>query len=234
MRHSRLPRHSRLLTRSACLAVTAALCACGPPSPSSSPTPTPDRSSCQYTSDSVIAESPVVEVKPPGSTAPQRISKDTTLPLACGTLLTVARSGSAQATFGAQGLCQLTQYEHQAASLVSRDPAGDLLTLQAGHLTCTVNGPVSLPPSAVQCPFGKVVAQRAQYFDICAPGRAFIVAVRLGAVSVIRPNGKTLEVESGQEWAFDFSTGSFDRVPPRFSAGDLRVFRLQSAEMRLS
>jgi hypothetical protein len=226
-------RHSRLLTRSVCLAATAVLCACGPSSSSSSSSPTPGRPSCQYTSDSVIAESPVVEVKPPGSTAPRRISKDSTLPLACGTLLSVAQSGSAQATFGAQGLCQLMQYEHQAASLVSRDPAGDLLTLQAGHLTCTVNGPVSLPPSAVQCPFGKVVAQRAQYLDICAPDRAFIVAVRLGAVSVIRPNGKRLEVESGQEWAFDFSTGSFGRVPPQFSPEDLRVFRLQAAEMHL-
>jgi hypothetical protein len=228
-------RHSRLLTRSVWLAVTAALCACGP-SPSSSPSSsaTPTRSSCQYTSDSVIAESPVVEVKPPGSTAPQRISKDTSLPLACGALLTVVQSGSVQATFGTQGLCQLTQYEHQTASLVSRDPAGDLLTLQAGHLTCTVSGPVSLPPSIVQCPFGKVVAQRAQYFDICAPDRAFIVAVHLGTVSVIRPNGKTLEVEPGQEWAFDFSTGTFSRVPPRFSAQDLRVFRLQGAEMHLS
>jgi hypothetical protein len=226
-------RHSRLLTRFVCLAATAALCACGPSPSSSSSSPTPTRS-CQYTSDSVIAESPVVEVKSPGSTAPQRISKDTSLPLACGALLTVVQSGSAQATFGTQGLCQLMQYEHQIASLVSRDPAGDLLTLQAGHLTCTVSGPVSLPPSVVQCPFGKVVAQRAQYFDICAPDSVFIVAVHQGTVRVIRPNGKTLEVESGQEWAFDFSTGAFARVPPQFSAEDLRVFRLQAAEMHLS
>ena len=164
-------RHSRLLTRSVCLATTVALCACGSSSSSSSSSssPTPTQSPCQYTSDSVVAESPVVDVLPPGSKAPQPVSKDTSLPLACDTLLTVVKSGSAQAMFGSQGLCQLTQYQGQLARLISRDPDGDLLTLQAGHLTCSVNGPVSLPPSTVQCPYGKVIAQRAQYFDICAP-----------------------------------------------------------------
>jgi hypothetical protein len=228
-------RHSRLLTRSVCLATTAALCACGSASSSSSSSssPTPTRSPCQYTSDSVVAESPVVDVRPPGSKAPQPVTKDTSLPLACDTLLTVVKSGSAQATFGSQGLCQLTQYQGQIARLVSRDPDGDLLTLQAGHLTCSVNGPVSLPPSTVQCPYGKVIAQRAQYFDICAPDPVFIVAVHLGVVHVISANGKSLEVESGQEWAFDFITGAFSPMPPQFSATDLRVFRLQAAEMHL-
>ena len=89
-------RRSRLLTCSAYLAATAALCACASSSSSSSSSPTSTSSSCQYASDTVVAENPVVQV------GTHRIATEKTLPLACDTTLTVARSGTAQATFGSQ------------------------------------------------------------------------------------------------------------------------------------
>jgi hypothetical protein len=228
-------RLNRLLTRSACLAATLALCACASSSSASSSASssvTATRASCQYRSDSVVAEKPVVEIQPPGSTA-QPIGTQKSLPLACGTTLTVrSEFGAVQATFGTQGSCQLTQYQNQPASLVSRTPAVDLLTFQSGDLACTVNGPVVLPLDVVKCPYGEVEARQAQYFDLCADP-VFIVGVRLGSVNIIGPNGITQEVEAGAEFAFNFSSGAFRRASLAIPAVDLPAFLLQATEMHL-
>ncbi len=150
--------------------------------------------------------------------------------MACGTLLTVGQSGNAQATFGAQGLCTLQEYQHQPASLVSRAPNGYLLSLQTGDLTCSVNGPVSLPPGTIKCPYGKVlVIQRAQFWEKCAPDPVFQVAVHMGAVEVTGPNEVTTTVAAGSAVAFDFSTGAFS--PPGsalFINEQKAIFRTQA------
>jgi hypothetical protein len=221
-------RRSRLLTCSAYLAATAALCACASSSSSSSSSssPTSTSSSCQYASDTVVAENPVVEV------GTHRIATEKTLPLACDTTLTVARSGTAQTTFGSQGLCELQPYQNQPASMISRDPRGDLLTLRTGQLACSVPGPFNLPAEVVNCPNGTVAARQAQWYEFCAPGQAFTVTVRLGAVRMTGSNGEFREVKSGHAVAY-FSTGAFSPVAYRLPPEILRVFRLQAAALNL-
>jgi hypothetical protein len=221
-------RRSRLLTCSAYLAATAALCACGSSSSSSSSSssPTPTSSSCQYASDTVVAESPVVEV------GTHHITTEKTLPLACGTTLTVAGSGTAQATFGSQGLCDLQPYQNQPASMISRDPRGDLLNLLSGQLTCSVPGPLNLPAEVVSCPNGTVTARQAQWYEFCAPGQAFTVTVGLGVVRMTGSNGEFREVRKGHAMAYS-STGTFSPVAYRLPPEILRVFRLQAAALNL-
>lgn len=174
-----------------------------------------------------MAESPVVEV------GTHRIATDKSLPLACGTTLTVAHSGTAQARFGSQGLCQLNSYQNQPSSMISRDPDGDLLTLRTGQLACSVPGPFSLPADVVNCPNGTVAARQAQWYEFCAPGQPFTVTVHLGAVRMTGANGQSREVAKGHALAYDFSTGAFNPVAFRIPPKVLRVFGLQAVALHL-
>jgi hypothetical protein len=223
---------NRFLTCFACLAAAASvLCACGS---SSSSSPARPASSCKYTSDSVIAEQPSVGVEPPGSNVTHSVSKGKHESLACNTTVTVAQSGTAQAEFGSQGqLCQLEQYNGQPASLKSRFPPGYILTLNAGQLTCSFNGPFSLPPGAVRCPDGSVIAKRGdQFYAICAPGNVFVVAVYLGSVQVIDSKGRSHLVPKGSE--LYFASGAFKKKQASFSQDEKSVFAAQALEAGLS
>jgi len=215
-------RLSRFLTCCVCAATMTLLCACGSSS-SSTTASTATSSACAYTSDSVTAESPVVKVSPPGSPAAY-VSQHATKPVSCGTTLTVGQSGTAQAQFGAQESCQLMQYNQQLASLTTRTPALDLLTLNSGQLWCSINLPIAVP-NTVTCPYGTVRAESAQWYEICASDPVFEVSVYRGSVQVTDTKGQSTSVLAGHEVYFDFAAGVLKPRQPDFLPADKQIFR---------
>ena len=216
-------RLSRFLTCCACAATVTLLCACGSSS-SSTTASTATSSACAYTSDSVTAESPVVKVSPPGSNVAYTVSQHATKPVSCGTTLTVGQSGTAQAQFGGQESCQLMQYNEQLASLTTRTPSFDLLTLNSGQLWCSINLPIEVP-NTVTCPYGTVRAQSGQWYEICASDPVFEVAVYRGSVQVTDTKGQSTSVLAGHEVYFDFAAGVLMPSQPHFLPADRQIFR---------
>lgn len=229
-------RLNRLVACSACVAAVTVLCSCtSSPSSSSASSASSKTSGCPYTSDSVVAgRQPLVEASAPQSKAGHVVSPGRRQSLPCDTTLTVTRSGTAEAQFGPKQQCQLQPFEQQPASFISRDPAGDLLMLIAGYLRCSVNVPVSSPPDTVPCPYGEVVAKRAQFFEICLPDPDFKVAVFSGSARVIDPKGHSYPLQAGDALYLDSTVGVYkEETSYIFSTEDKRVFGLQAPEVGL-
>jgi hypothetical protein len=225
MRLSRLPDCPAFL---ACLAAALLLCACGSSSPSSSSSSLsssssssssgPSASGCPYSSDSLTAVQPSVQASAPQSSVNQTVSPGKHERLACGTTVTVAGpSGTAIARFGSQEKCQLQPFDGQPASIISRSPTPDLLTLNSGELSCTVPGLINHPP-VVQCPDGSVVIHRgAQVQTICVPGATFVVSVLQGSAQIIDKEGHSQPVSVGREFYFDFQKDAFEMAKANVS-----------------
>lgn len=218
-------RLSRLWPGLACLAAALLLCACASPSssssssaPSASSSSGASTSGCQYTLDSLIAVQASVQTETEPSTAEQTVSPGRHQPLVCGTTVTVTGpSAEAIAKFGAQGTCRLQPLGHQPGSIISRDPSGDLLTLNSGELICTVPGPIA-HPSLVQCPAGSVAMQPgAQLQMFCVPGASFVVSVLRGSAQVIDQEGHPHAVPAGQKLYFDFQVSAFKTAKANLS-----------------
>lgn len=223
-------RRNRLLC---CAAVAAAgllgcSCSSSSSSTSSSPSPSPSPSSttaCQYTSDVVTAVG-LVYVVAAQSSVKHTVSPGKPQALPCGT--TVIVGGQAMVQFGTQGGCTLQELNNQSASLISRDPAFDLLTLNSGFLQCNFTGPISYP-SRVQCPgYATVVAQDTQLYVICVPGATFEVAVYRGSANVVDLAGKSHPVAARR--GLYAEGGAFKPEKATFTRTEINAFNSLVAE----
>jgi hypothetical protein len=183
--------------------------------------------SCPYKSDSVQGSGSMISIQPPGS--PQRDVTSTT-PMPCDTFLTVGAGGTAQATFGAQAICQVKQYaQAQTASLVTRDPLAALFRMANGSLWCTFG---TSPRRFHICGSGSVLPSPGSAGTVNCADPFFQVQVRAGTWLVTDPAGATHEVAAGAQLQFDFAAD--EAAPPAaaaFSAEDFAVFTAQAAKL---
>jgi hypothetical protein len=183
--------------------------------------------SCRYKSDSVRGAGSMITIKPPGS--PQRNVTSST-PMPCDTFLTVRAGGTAQATFGAQAICQVRQYaQAQTASLITRDPLDLLFRMANGSLWCTFG---TSPRRFHICGSGSVLPSPGSAGTVNCADPFFQVEVRAGTWLVTDPSGATHEVEAGAQLRFDFAAD--EALPPaaaEFSDDDLAVFTAQAARL---
>jgi hypothetical protein len=184
-------------------------------------------SSCPYKSDSVQGSGSMINIQPPGS--PQRNVTSST-PMPCDTFLTVGAGGTAQATFGAQAICQVKQYaQAQTASLVTRDPLAALFRMANGSLWCTFG---TSPRRFHICGSGSVLPSPGSAGTVNCADPFFQVQVRAGTWLVTDPSGATHEVVAGAQLRFDFAAD--EAAPPAaavFSADDFAVFTAQAAKL---
>jgi hypothetical protein len=182
--------------------------------------------SCRYKSDSVQG-SGSISIKPPGS---PRHNVTSSTPMPCDTFLTVAAGGTAQATFGAQAVCQVKQYvQAQTASLFTRSPLDVLFRMANGNLSCTFG---TSPRRYDICGSGSVLPSPGSAGTVNCADPFFQVEVRAGTWQVTDPSGATHQVAAGAELSFDFTAD--EASPPAsavFSADDFAVFAAQAAKL---
>jgi hypothetical protein len=206
------------------------LAACGSPKHGSHPHHSSahhgnGNASCPYKSDSVKGTGSMISIQPPGS--PQRnVTSSTAMP--CDTFLTVGAGGTAQATFGAQALCQVRQFaQAQTASLVTRDPLDALFRMANGSLWCTFG---TSPRRFNICGSGSVLPSPGSAGTVNCADPFFQVEVRAGTWLVTDPSGATHEVAAGAQLRFHFAADKiFMPAAAEFSAADLAVFTAQAA-----